>query len=165
MLKLVAKRMKVQYNKQHWLFLFNVGDLVMVSGADIKSSKEGPKLNIRRYGPFKILKAIGDMSYKLKLLHHWKIHDTFHVSKLWPYTNLSFPLQSKIPPQPAILSNILPRKPEKILNSHILQSSTYYLFHYLDKPSEKNSWVSASKLKSTPRQLLKFYLSPSKRKP
>ena len=36
-------------------------------------------------GPFEIVKRIGNMTYKLKVLERLKLHPTFHVSFLKPY--------------------------------------------------------------------------------
>jgi len=38
------------------------------------------------YGQFKILQKVGQVSYKLQLPEHCKLHDTFHVSQLKKHT-------------------------------------------------------------------------------
>ena len=41
---------------------------------------------IQKYdGPFEVVKRIGNVTYKLKLLERLKLHPTFHVSFLKPY--------------------------------------------------------------------------------
>ena len=32
--------------------------------------------------PFEVLEKVGVVSFRLKLLSHWRVHDVFHVSKL-----------------------------------------------------------------------------------
>ncbi|GJV85105.1 putative reverse transcriptase domain-containing protein [Tanacetum coccineum] len=65
---------------------FQVGNRVMLKVSPqkgvIQFGKRG-KFNPRYIGPFKILKRIGPVAYKLELLEELrKVHDTFHVSNL-----------------------------------------------------------------------------------
>ncbi|GKD48059.1 putative reverse transcriptase domain-containing protein, partial [Tanacetum coccineum] len=65
---------------------FQVGDRVMLKVSPrkgvIRFGKQG-KLNPRYIGPFKILKRVGPVAYKLKLLEELSnIHNTFYVSNL-----------------------------------------------------------------------------------
>ena len=41
-----------------------------------------PKLSPRYCGPFRVLKRVGNVAYKLKLLEQYKVHPVFHVSSL-----------------------------------------------------------------------------------
>jgi hypothetical protein len=43
------------------------------------------KLNMKFYGPYKVLKRIGMVAYQLELPPHAKIHDVFHVTLLKKY--------------------------------------------------------------------------------
>ena len=40
------------------------------------------KLADKFVGPFEVLEQVGVVSFKLKLLSHWRVHDVFHVSQL-----------------------------------------------------------------------------------
>ncbi|GJT28522.1 putative reverse transcriptase domain-containing protein [Tanacetum coccineum] len=65
---------------------FQVGDRVMLKVSSrkgvIRFGKRG-KLNPRYIGPFKILKRIGPIAYKLELPEKLRnVHNTFHVSNL-----------------------------------------------------------------------------------
>ncbi|MCO5567759.1 hypothetical protein L7F22_021453 [Adiantum nelumboides] len=43
------------------------------------------KLSNRFYGPFKIIEVVNDVTFRLELPSHWRIHNAFHVSLLRPY--------------------------------------------------------------------------------
>jgi hypothetical protein len=64
---------------------FKVEDLVWLERTNLPLLYESTKLAPKRYGPFPITKKISDMTYRLKLPPHWKIHDTFHAKLLTPY--------------------------------------------------------------------------------
>ena len=40
---------------------------------------------LKQEGPFKIVDILGPLTYRLKLLETWKIHNVFHASLLWQY--------------------------------------------------------------------------------
>lgn len=64
---------------------YEKGDRVWLDGLNLEMKGFSKKLKPRRYGPFTVKKCLGPVNYKLKLPATWKIHSTFHVSKLHQY--------------------------------------------------------------------------------
>ena len=65
---------------------YNTGDQVWLEGKNLKFPHQITKLAPKRYGPFKIIKAISPVAYRLQLPPAWTIHDVFHASLLSPYS-------------------------------------------------------------------------------
>ena len=49
------------------------------------------KLDNKKFGPFKVLEAVGKRAYRLKLPQNMKIHPVFHTSLLEHYKAPSDP--------------------------------------------------------------------------
>jgi len=64
---------------------YQVGDLVMLSGRNIKTRRPTKKLDHKNQGPFQIEKIVSPLAVRLTLPRKWKIHNVFHVSLLEPY--------------------------------------------------------------------------------
>jgi len=64
---------------------YQVGDLVMLSGRNIKTHRPSKKLDHKNHGPFQIDKVISPLAVCLTLPQKWKIHNVFHVSLLESY--------------------------------------------------------------------------------
>ena len=79
---------------------YKSGDQVWLEATHLKLSHQGSKLNPKHYGPFKILKEISPVAFKLKLPVSWTIHLVFHASLLTPYvgTHAHGPNYSHTPP-------------------------------------------------------------------
>ncbi|MCO5592692.1 hypothetical protein L7F22_046695 [Adiantum nelumboides] len=78
-------RVQTYANKARRKVTFEKGDFVFLKVATkSKTMKMGKydKLSPRYCGPFKILKKIGDVAYKLELPESSQVHPVFHVSKL-----------------------------------------------------------------------------------
>jgi len=64
---------------------YQVGDLVMLSGRNIKTRRPSRKLDHKNHGPFQIEKIVSPLAVRLTLPRNWKIHNVVHVSLLEPY--------------------------------------------------------------------------------
>nr|GFA66628.1 putative reverse transcriptase domain-containing protein [Tanacetum cinerariifolium] len=79
-------RQKSYADLKHKPMEFQVGDKVMLKVSPwkrvVRFGKWG-KLNPRHVGPFKVLKRVGDVAYKLNLPGELsRVHNTFYVSNL-----------------------------------------------------------------------------------
>ncbi len=72
---------------------FKVGDRVMLSSENIKTTRPSKKLDAKQLGPFTISEVIGTHAYRLNLPWTMKNHDVFHVSLLTPFVEPTFPNQ------------------------------------------------------------------------
>jgi len=76
---------------------YQVGDLVMLNGRNIKTRRPSKKLDHKNYGPFQIEKIVSPLAIHLTLPRKWKIHNVFHVSLLEPYRTR----KHRAPPDPS----------------------------------------------------------------
>ncbi len=123
----------------------NIGDLVWLTLPKAQQPTKG-KLAPLRHGPFKIIQKISDNAWRLELPSTWKIHNTFHVSLLSPFTAPTHPSQvqqhQQQPASPPVVTNITPpRKIEYILQNEIRDNKPYQLVHYQGTPSSENEWI------------------------
>jgi len=58
---------------------YQVGDLVMLNGRNIKTHRPSKKLDHKNHGPFQIEKIVSPLAVRLTLPRKWKIHNVFHV--------------------------------------------------------------------------------------
>jgi len=64
---------------------YQVGDLVMLNGRNIRTRRPTKKLDHKNHGPFQVEKIVSPLAVRLTLPRRWKIHNVFHVSLLEPY--------------------------------------------------------------------------------
>jgi len=76
---------------------YQVGDLVILNGRNIKTRRPSRKLDDKNHGPFQIEKIISPLAIRLTLPRKWKIHNVFHVSLLEPYRTSEY----RTPPDPS----------------------------------------------------------------
>lgn len=80
------QRQKLYADKKRRPMTYHVGDQVLLSVKHFNIRKEVAKKLAPRYvGPFKVIRQINEVAYKLSLPSHVRMHDVFHVSALRPY--------------------------------------------------------------------------------
>lgn len=81
----IQQTQKNSYDKKHVILTFDPGALVLVKFPFNEHGKS-PKLAPKYRGPFKIIKEINDLNYKIQLTLNNKItEDIIHVRRLKPY--------------------------------------------------------------------------------
>lgn len=80
--------MKLQADKRRLEHTFKVGDKVFIKLRPYRQTslpaQRNHKMSKRYYGPFKLLKQIGEVAFEVELPTTTKIHPVFHVSQLKP---------------------------------------------------------------------------------
>ncbi|KAL3581520.1 hypothetical protein D5086_015852 [Populus alba] len=109
------------------------------------------KLAYKYFGPFKILKKIGEVAYQLYLPKEARIHNTFHVSLLKKWVGKGIIPEPKLP-IPETKQNPQP-EPAEILNrrSQLSRRKTKeeVLLRWEGQPKEDAVWVEEAWLKDS----------------
>ena len=85
--QLLVERTKRKKGEWHY-HGFKEGDQVWLEGTNLRLSHPSTKLVPKRYGPFKVLREISPVIYRLELPPHWTLHNVFHASLLTPYREM-----------------------------------------------------------------------------
>jgi hypothetical protein len=64
---------------------YHTRDQVWLKGKNLRFPHQTTKLNLKCYGPFRVIKGISPVVYQLQLPPSWNIHPVFHTSLLSPY--------------------------------------------------------------------------------
>jgi hypothetical protein len=71
--------------KHHDTPKYKEGDQVWLEGKNLHINQPTAKLAPRRHGPFKIVRVMSAVNYRLELPTQWSIHPMFHIDLLTPY--------------------------------------------------------------------------------
>ena len=98
--------------------LYKPGERVWLEGTHLHTTHPTRKLRPKRYGPFKVLRTVGEVSYQLELPARWKIHDVFHAKLLHPYMETEeYGINFQEPP-PDLIKGEEEWEVEQILDEH-----------------------------------------------
>ena len=121
---------------------YQPGDRVYLDASDIQTTRPSKKLSHRRLGPFRIIKKVGNGTYRLQLPPSMsRLHPVFNVIKLTPA--LEDPVQGQHvppPPLPEIIDGEEEWVIEEILNSRMINQKLRYLVKWDRFRIEHNSW-------------------------
>ncbi|KAI2642436.1 Transposon Tf2-8 polyprotein [Labeo rohita] len=139
---------------------FQPGDLVWLSTRDLRLRLPCRKLSPRYIGPFRILRQINDVTYQLQLPPRYRIHSTFHVSLLKPFSPSATdtPGAEAEPPPPEVLEQPSVFTVREILDSRRRGGRLEYLIDWEGYGPEERSWVNRDDVLD-PLLLLEFHRS------
>lgn len=148
-----------QANKHRKDMIFEEGDMVLLSTTNLKL-RGSRKLNPRFVGPFKIIKKISDVAYKLQLTHPFdKIHDVFHVSLLKPFVIDPYKRGYERPP-PELVDGAEEYEVERIVDKRVKtigkRTKIEYLVKWKDYPAYENTWEPIENLTNCKELLREF---------
>eukprot|EP00253_Pinus_taeda_P012260 PITA_12260 len=123
-----------------------------------KGWKGADKLKPRFYGPYSVIRKIGQVAYELELLQGSKIHIVFHVSCLKKALGQQVTVTDELPPMDDKGHLVL--QPEVIIDTRErqLRSRTVweFLVRWKNLPDEDATWESEKILQHPSLQLLTF---------
>jgi len=127
---------------------FEVGDLVYLRLQPYRQStlkqKGAEKLKPRFYGPYRLIRSIGQVAYELELPQGSKIHNVFHVSCLKRALGQQVTVTNELPPTDDEGHLVL--QPEAIIDTRErqLRSRTVreFLVRWKNLPDEDATWES-----------------------
>ena len=139
---------------------FEVGDLVYLRLQPYRQpslkQKGAEKLKPRFYGPYRVIRRIGQVAYELELPQGSKIHNTFHVSCLKKALGQQVTVTDELPPmddeghlvlQPEAITDTRERQ----LQSRMVQE---FLVRWKNLPHQDATWESEKILQHPSLQLL-----------
>ncbi|KAL0163719.1 hypothetical protein M9458_039472, partial [Cirrhinus mrigala] len=139
---------------------YQPGDLVWLSTRDLRLRLPCRKLSPRYIGPFRILRQINNVTYQLQLPPRYRIHPTFHVSLLKPFSPsvTDVPGAEAGPPPLEILDQPSVYTVREVLDSRRRGGRLEYLIDWEGYGPEERSWVLRDDVLD-PLLLLEFHRS------
>ncbi|XP_068657856.1 uncharacterized protein [Aristolochia californica] len=134
-------RMTTAYNKSHRDVSYVVGDYVWLRLRQYRQhSLTGPgrhKLSPKYFGPFAIIRRVGQVAYTLKLPDTAKLHDVFHVSLLKPHKG---PAPSSPPFLPPVDNGHVILTPYAVLRARVTNEKWDILAQWTATDPEVVTW-------------------------
>ncbi len=144
---------------------FEVGDMVWLSGKNIRTKRPSKKLDHRFYGPYLVIERVGTQAYRLKLSQQvGSIHEVFHVLLLEPY--VSDGRRAPEPPLPIEVDGEEEYELEEIPQSAYRYNAFCYRVKYEGYSAEESEWQPAENLAHAQDMVHEFHSQhPNQPKP
>jgi transposase InsO family protein len=143
--------MKRKYDGKRKSPSFKIGDMVLLDGTNINTTRPVKKWSERRYGPFKITEKIGEGAWKLHLPKGWKkIHPVFNESLLTLYKG---EMDATRPPA-ELVDDELEYEVEKILDRKEVRGHPQFLVKWKGYPMEESTWEPRKNLENAKEMMI-----------
>ncbi|XP_059068475.1 uncharacterized protein LOC131858987 [Cryptomeria japonica] len=125
---------------------FEVGDMVYLRLQPYRQSslkKSGAeKLRPRFYGPYRVIRRVGEVAYKIKLLEGSCVHNVFHLSRLKKAIGQGVVPSADLPPldeegRLVLIPTTILDVRERTLRNRMVKE---YLVKWRDLPNEDSTW-------------------------
>uniref|UniRef100_A0A8C5M117 Gypsy retrotransposon integrase-like protein 1 n=1 Tax=Leptobrachium leishanense TaxID=445787 RepID=A0A8C5M117_9ANUR len=134
---------------------YRVGQKVWLSSRNIRLLCPSKKLGPKFIGPYVIDKVVNASAVRLRLPPNFRIHPTFHVSLVKPWT--PDPFRKTTPPPPVSAASDPEYEVQAIIDSRWRGRSLQYLIQWKGYGPEERSWEPASGI-SAVRLVRRFHL-------
>lgn len=135
-----------------------VGCKVLIDGRNFKPKRPSKKLSAKKYGPFEVLKKIGNRAFRVELPPEMRIHNVFHVDLLELYRPSKIQGRKQAaPPPPEIEGDDEYYHVEAIIDSEKRDSGVHYLVKWSGYSIDESTYLPYEELTSCLHLLRKFH--------
>uniref|UniRef100_A0A0W0GCQ7 RNA-directed DNA polymerase n=1 Tax=Moniliophthora roreri TaxID=221103 RepID=A0A0W0GCQ7_MONRR len=136
----LARQQMIRREKQK-LDVFEEGQKVWLEAKNLAMGYPSKKLALKREGPFKVLKVLRPVTYKLDLPHQWKIHPVFHAALLSPFKQMEAHGPSFTEPPPDLIEEFEEYEVEAVVGHRPKKQPREFLVSYTGYNSSHNRWI------------------------
>lgn len=149
--------------------VFKVGQQVMLSMRNLTSDRPRRKLDVKYYGPLKVLEALQSeedptrpvLVYKLELPPKWnRVWPYFHVNKLEPWVPNTIEGRANSPPPPIVVDGDQHYEVESIVDSGVrgtIHQRVVYRVRWKGYEEADDSWEEYENIADTAPEELELY--------